>query len=132
MTRPAKRTELKAKIAKAQERQASRGAFSPARIVTDYTQEHPFAAMAGGAALGVLIALSLPVRAGSNAGSGKLNGKVRQAGKAALGLGLNIVENTGQMRRKSRKADDTSRSGLLDDLVILATNEVTKAIRKRM
>ena len=132
MTKPAKRAELKAKIAKAQERQASRGAFSPARIVTDYTQEHPFAAMVGGAALGVLIALALPLRSTQRAGSGKINGKVRQAGKAAIGLGLNIVENTGQMRRKVRGAGDTSRSGLLDDLVILATSEITKAIRKRM
>lgn len=132
MTKSTKRSELKEKITKAQDRQASRGAFSPARIVTDYTKEHPLAAMAGGAALGMLIAIAIPSTGAPTTGPGKMNGKARQAGKAAIGLGLNIVENTGQMRKKARSKDDTSRSGLLDDLVILATSELANAIRKRM
>lgn len=132
MTKQANRTELKSKIARAQERQAIRGGASVVRVATDYIQERPFTAVAGSVAVGALVGATMPVGNVGGGASAESNGAAKKVGRAALGLGLNLVEEVGPFAVAKTSGEGSPRSTIYNDLATLAQREIAKALRKRM
>jgi len=116
-----KREEIKARIAAAEEREARRGGTSlattasetasdAANAFTSFVKEHPFAAAAGGVALGVLVASmfkgprQVAVRGGT-----KAIGLATIGAEIASGFAAQLMDDATDLGREgARRAEDFS------------------------
>lgn len=114
-----KREEIKARIAAAQEREEARNSQSLAvraqetaseagEAVTDFVKKHPYAAAAGGVALGILIAgmFKGPRRAAAKS-SAKAAGLAAMGAEIASGFAAQLFDDASALGREGvRRAED--------------------------
>lgn len=154
-----KRQEIKERIARAQARQEARenGSLSEQAGVraieakdaaTDFVKKHPIAAVAGGVALGVLVAgMFKGPRQAAAKGGAKAAGLAALVGEAALAFGSHMAESAshagragahklddlgdsmGDTARKLRREADY-RAGGASDSARSASRDARKALRR--
>ncbi len=115
----AKREEIKARIAAAQEREegrtqmtlterATEGAADAADAFTDFVKKHPIASAAGGVALGILVASMFkgPRRAAARGGA-KAAGLAAIGAEIATGFAAQLLDGATDLGREgARRAGD--------------------------